>query len=77
MSESISELVAISKLNGDFKRNYGRLIGAFLYLHSINAARGRSFFWGGLLIAVLSAGASWLERHGLPSILPWTHLKWP
>jgi hypothetical protein len=34
MSDPSSELVEISKLNGDFKRNYGRLIGAYLYLRS-------------------------------------------
>jgi hypothetical protein len=28
MSDQISELVEISKLNGDFQRNYGKLIGA-------------------------------------------------
>jgi hypothetical protein len=42
MSDQYSELVEISKLNGDFRRNYGKLIGAFLYLRSISAARGRS-----------------------------------
>jgi hypothetical protein len=44
MSAQFSELVEISKLNGDFKKNYGMLIGAYLYLRSISAARGRSFF---------------------------------
>ena len=44
MSNPCSELVEISKLNGDFKKNYGKLIGAYLYLHSISAARGRSLF---------------------------------
>jgi hypothetical protein len=44
MSNPCSELVEISKLNGDFKKNDGRLIGAYLYLHSISAARGRSLF---------------------------------
>jgi hypothetical protein len=42
MSDPSSELVEISKLNGDLKRNYGRLIGAYLYLRSVSAARGRS-----------------------------------
>jgi len=65
MSEPISELVEISKLNGDFKRNYGRLIGAYLYLRSISAARGRPLLWSGLVVAIASAGATWLERHGL------------
>jgi hypothetical protein len=48
-----SELVEISKLNRDFRRNYGKLIGAYLYLGSIGAARGRSFMWG-LLLALVS-----------------------
>lgn len=39
-----SELIEISKLNGDFKKNYGTLIGAFLFLCALNAARGRSHF---------------------------------
>ena len=63
MSKSASELVEISKLNGDFKRNYGKLIGAYLYLFTIIAARGRSFLWGGLLAAIVSAAATWLQRH--------------
>jgi hypothetical protein len=33
-----SALVEISKLNGDFRENYGKLIGAFLYLRSISGA---------------------------------------
>jgi hypothetical protein len=45
MSDRSSELVEISKLNGDFRRNYGKLIGAFLYLRSISAARARPLFW--------------------------------
>lgn len=36
-----SDLVEIARRNGDFRRNYGTLIGAFLYLRSLNAARGR------------------------------------
>ena len=63
-----SELVEISKLNGDFKRNYGKLVGAYLYLRSIGAARGRSCAWNGLLFAVFSAGMTWLKRCGLWSL---------
>ena len=48
MKDRPSELVEISRLNGDFERNYGRLLGAYLYLCSISATRGRSFLWGGL-----------------------------
>jgi hypothetical protein len=60
-----SELVEISKLNGDFKKNYGKLIGAYLYLRSIRVARGRSFF-----SIVCSAALAWLARHGLA----WLHV---
>jgi hypothetical protein len=59
-----SELVEISKLNGDFKGNYGRLLGAYLYLRSISAARGHSYAWRGCLLAVASAALTWLKRHG-------------
>lgn len=64
MSGPSSELVEISKLNGDFKRNYGKLIGAYLYLRSVSAVRGRSYFWSGLLFAIFSTVATWLEHHG-------------
>ena len=64
MSDQSSELVEISKLNGDFKRNYGKLIGAYLYLRSISAVRGRSYFWSGLLFAIFSTAVTWLEYHG-------------
>lgn len=65
MSVPSSELVEISKLNGDFKRNYGKLIGAFLYLRSISATRGRSFFWTSLVLAIGSAGVGWLQERSL------------
>jgi hypothetical protein len=70
MSDPSSELIEISKLNGDFKKNYGKLIGAYLYLRSISAARGRSFFWTGLLTIVWSAALTWLGKHGLA----WLHV---
>ena len=59
-----SDLVEIAKRNGDFRRNYGTLIGAFLYLRSLSAARGHSFYWFGLIFALLSAGLSWVTRLG-------------
>jgi hypothetical protein len=58
-----SELAKIAKLNGDFKRNYGTLLGAFLYLRSISAARGRSWFWAGLFSIACSAVLAWLGKH--------------
>lgn len=61
-----SELSKIAKLNGDFKRNYGTLLGAFLYLRSISAARGRSWFLAGLFSIACSAALAWLGKHGFP-----------
>lgn len=64
MSEPTSEVVKISKLNGDFKKNYGRLLGAYLYLRTISAVRGRSSFWGRLFFGVASTALAWLSRRG-------------
>jgi hypothetical protein len=64
MSDQSSELVEISKLNGDFRKNYGKLIGAYLYLRSVSAARGRSWFWAVAGSFVCSAALAWLVRHG-------------
>jgi hypothetical protein len=58
-----SDLVEIAKRNGDFRRNYGVLLGAFLYLRSLNAARGRSLLCSGLIAAALSAALLWLKTH--------------
>lgn len=63
-AEPSSELSRIARLNGDFRRNYGSLLGAFLYLLSISAARGRSFFWTGLISVASSAGLAWLWKQG-------------
>lgn len=63
--EASTELSKIAKLNGDFRRNYGKILGAFLYLRSISAARGRSWFWAGLFSVVCSAVLTWVGRHGL------------
>lgn len=60
-----SELSKIAKLNGDFRRNYGTLLGAFLYLRSISAAGGRSWLLGGLFSLLGSAVLGWLSRRGL------------
>lgn len=59
------ELSKIAKLNGEFRRNYGTLLGAFLYLRSIAAARGRSWLWGGLFSLACSAVLGWLSKHDL------------
>jgi hypothetical protein len=65
MSAKVSEIVEISKLNGDFKNNYGIPIGAYLYLRSISAARGPSFFWTGFVSFAWSAALAWLGKHAL------------
>jgi hypothetical protein len=63
MSDQSSELVEISKLNGDFRRNYGKLIGAFLYLRSVSAARGRSILWN-MFAVVIAFLIYWLRTYG-------------
>jgi hypothetical protein len=60
-----SELVEISKLNGDFRKNYGTWVGACLYLCSIGAARGRPIYWTAFTSLVCSGALAWLARHGL------------
>ena len=67
---AFSDLVEISKLNGSFRKNYGRLLGAHLYLCSIKAAGGRSFFWTGLLSIACSVAFGWLTKH----IVAWLHV---
>jgi hypothetical protein len=62
--EASSDLSKIAKLNGDFRRNYGTLLGAFLYLRSIKAASGRTWLWASLLSVACSAALAWLGKHG-------------
>ena len=59
-----SDLVEIAKRNGDFKKNYGMILGAFLYLRSLNAARGRPFYWLGLICALVATALPWLAKLG-------------
>lgn len=66
--DTSSELSKIAKLNGDFRKNYGTLLGAFLYLRSISAARGRPWFWSGVISLVCSGVLAWLSRHGWVSL---------
>lgn len=70
-SHACSELSRIAKLNGDFRRNYGALLGAFLYLRSVSAACGRSWLWGGLFSLACSAALGWLGKHGFPHWGDW------
>ncbi len=64
-AEASSDLSKIAKLNGDFRRNYGALLGAFLYLRSISAVRGRPLLWTGLIAIMCSTLGTWLMKHGL------------
>jgi hypothetical protein len=70
MSHPSAKLIEVIKLNGDFKRNYGKLIGAYLYLRSISAVRGRPFFRSGIISIVCSA-LTWLARRGWS----WLHVQ--
>jgi hypothetical protein len=70
-NQRMSELVEISKLNGSFKRNYGKFLGAYLYLCSIRAARRGSFMRAGVisiacstaLTLVMKYGSAWLRTY--------------
>jgi hypothetical protein len=66
--EPSSELAKIAKLNGDFRKNYGMVIGAYLYLRSINASRPRPLFWACVIGIILSAASTWLRRHGIAGL---------
>jgi hypothetical protein len=54
-----SDLVEIAKRNGDFRKNYGVVVGANLYLRSINAARPRLFWWQAFMAALAGALGVW------------------
>lgn len=54
-----SDLVEIAKRNGEFRRNYGILVGAFLYLRSISATRPPPVWWASLLAAFVGAYGLW------------------
>jgi hypothetical protein len=62
-AEASSDLSKIAKLNGDFRRNYGALLGAFLYLRSISATR-RAPRCGALIVAFATAILTWVAKYG-------------
>jgi hypothetical protein len=62
----MSDLVEIAKQNGDFSKNYGRWLGAFLYLRSMNAARNRPVLWR-RLITLGTVAAVWVLKYGMPA----------
>jgi hypothetical protein len=57
-----SDLVEIAKRNGDFRKNYGLIIGAFLYLRSIQAARPGSL-WVKALFGLATAAFAIFHPH--------------
>lgn len=63
--DTSSELSKIAKLNGDFRKNYGMVIGAILYLRTVGATRRSPWLWAGLASFAFSAALNWLGRHGL------------
>jgi hypothetical protein len=63
--EKVSDLVLITRQNGEFRRNYGPWLGAFLYLRSMNAARPRSVLWSGLFALGTALVGLWL-KYGWP-----------
>jgi hypothetical protein len=65
-----SDLVEIAKRNGDFKKNWGLVIGSILYLRSLSALRPRSFWWSGLVAALVAGAATWFRGRGWFSAFP-------
>jgi hypothetical protein len=59
-----SDLVEIARRSGEFRKHYGVMLGAFLYLSSISAARPRSIWWSGVLTAAIGAAVVWLKNRG-------------
>ncbi|WP_076859409.1 hypothetical protein [Bradyrhizobium mercantei] len=55
-------LIEVVKRNGDFRKNYGIAIGAFLFLRSLSAARGGTTFWNALAAIVTAAFAAVLHN---------------
>lgn len=57
-------LIEVVKRNGDFRKNYGLAIGAFLFLRSVSAARGGPTFWSAFAAIVTAGFAAALQRYG-------------
>lgn len=60
-----SDLFRVAELNGDFEQKYGMVVGAFLYLRTVKAARGRSQFLAWSISLSFSAAFAWLVRYGI------------
>jgi hypothetical protein len=57
-----SDFAELVKHNGDFRKNYGLIVGAYLYALSLKAVSGRSFPWISALLTVFAAGLGWLKH---------------
>lgn len=57
----VSDLVAIAKRNGEFRKNWGLWMAAFLYMRSLSAARPRSFLWSGFAAVVTAMSGIWIK----------------
>lgn len=59
-----SDLVEIARRNGDFRQNYGLVIGAFLYLRSLNAVSRRSLTCTGVILGLIAVAWPWISKRG-------------
>ena len=57
-------LIEVVKRNGDFRKNYGILLGAFSYLRSVSAARGGSIFWNAAITILTAVSIALLQKYG-------------
>ena len=64
--DAASELSKIAKLNGDFRKNYGTLLGAFLYLRQ---RRARAFSALGRLVFPCLFGRAGLDGEARLSVV--------
>ncbi|WP_139861555.1 hypothetical protein [Bradyrhizobium ivorense] len=60
-----SDIVEIARRSGDFRKHYGVVLGAVLYLSSISAARPRSIWWSGIVTALIGAFVVWFKSRWL------------
>jgi hypothetical protein len=65
--EKDSDLVEVVKRNGDFRQNYGPLLGAFLFWLSLKATRPRSLLWSGM-VALGTAAGGYVLKYGIPGL---------
>jgi hypothetical protein len=58
---SDSDLVEIAKRNGDFRKNWGLIVGSVLYWLSIKATHPTSFWWKGLVAIAVTVAGWWVK----------------